>query len=218
MRDDRGDAVLIMYLIMIFCILGVLAFDYSRAHAVRARMMTAADAASLAASMEANVVPEYDYVLYDVNGNVTSNPEKAVRVEAKVAGYHCDLQGREGQALAAAREAFRKNLSGEKMPVKAAAVPSGFASPDSGSIGSSDYAAVGSVRYDRPKYTKDGSVYYDEYKFEGSAGVRTFLLAGPLAKWLTGGSVRKAPQDAKWQGTIPLKVEGTAQALAEKIH
>ncbi|MCL0049733.1 pilus assembly protein TadG-related protein, partial [Peptococcaceae bacterium] len=59
LKDERGDVVLLVYLIMIFCILGVLAFDYSRAHAIHARLQTAADAAALAACMKAEVVPEY---------------------------------------------------------------------------------------------------------------------------------------------------------------
>jgi len=104
------------------------------------------------------------------------------------------------------------------MPVKAAAVPEGFEPPDSGSVGSRDYTATGGVRYDRPKYARDGSVYYDEYRFEGSAGVRAFLLAGPLARWLAGGPVREAPESTKWRGVIPLRAEGTAQALAEKVE
>lgn len=207
--------MLAMYLIMIFCVLGVLAFDYTRAHAVRAGLRTASDAAALAACMQARTVPEYEYVMYDAAGNVTTDPEKAARVEAKIVGYHRDFQGVEAQALAAARDAFRKNLYGEKMPVKEAAVPAGFAPPGSGSVSSPDYTATGSVRYDKPKYTRDGEEYYDEYRFEGSVGVRTFLLAGPLGKWFAG-MVREAPPGTKWQGVIPLKAEGTAQALAEK--
>lgn len=215
-KDERGDAVLVMYLIMIFCILGVLAFDYSRAHAARARLMTAADAAVLAACMEAEVVPEYEYEMLDSGGNVTSDPGQAVEVRAKIAGYHADLQNRQWAARAAAENTFRKNIFGEKMPMKGAALPPGYVPQGSDSAASGNYVAAGEVRFDRPKYARDGSVYYDEYKFRATAGVRTFLLAGPLGKWLAGAVQKDSSLPKEWQGVIPLKIEGTAQALPGK--
>jgi hypothetical protein len=205
-----------MYFIMIFCVLGVLAFDYSRAHAVRARLMTAADAAALAACMEAETIPEYEYKMYDPDGNVTDDPTEAVEVKAEIAGYYADLQNRQWEALDAARKTFAKNVVGHKMPVKSTALPVWCASSGSGNIASGNYFANGSVMFDRPKYAKDGSVYYDEYKFEATAGVRTFLIAGPLGKWFAGAVQKDSSLPEEWQGVIPVKVEGTAQALPSK--
>lgn len=104
LKDERGDVVLLVYLIMIFCILGVLAFDYSRAHAIHARLQTATDAAALAACMKAEVVPEYKRIV-GADGKV-----RKVRV--------ANLQNRQQQANLAAEEAFRKNFESYKMPVK----------------------------------------------------------------------------------------------------
>ncbi|RDV82347.1 pilus assembly protein TadG-related protein [Ammonifex thiophilus] len=192
--------LLVVFALALFCALGVLGLDVSRAVGARARLRTALDAAALAACKQAALVPEYRYTLLDGDGNETTDPSKAAVVRAEVVGFHCDLAGRDAQALAQARAAFGQNLSGGRDPLRDAR----------------EVSFSGGVRYDRPKTGKDGSTYYDEYRTEGSLAVRSYLLAGPLARWLAGGLVREGSpggQGEEWAGYIVVSAEGTAQAL-----
>ncbi|WP_027718084.1 pilus assembly protein TadG-related protein [Desulfovirgula thermocuniculi] len=212
---ERGTAVLIMMLVVLSCVFGVLGYDYSRAHAVRARLQTAADAAALAGAMQAEVVPEYKYVLVDGSGNETTDPEKAVKVKAKIVKYHCDLQRREAQARQAALAAFRQNLLGEKVPVYDVACP-----PAAGLVPNPTpgYELQLGVDWSKPKYGSDGSVYYDEFKVSrAEAGVRSYLLV-PLFRRVAGGEdafkeLVSAPRPSGWSGAVRLGARGSAQAL-----
>lgn len=215
-RGERGDgtAVLIMLLVVLSCVFGVLGFDFSRAHAVRARLQTAADAAALAGAKQAEIVPEYKCVMYDSSGNVTTDPEKAARVEAKIVRYHCDLRNKEAQARQAAVAAFRQNLAGEKVPVYDVACPSAAGpvpNPTSG------YAFEFGVDWSKPKYTSEGEVYYDEFKVSrAEVGVRSYLLIS-LFRRVAGedafGGLASAPRPPGWSGAVRLGARGSAQAL-----
>lgn len=217
-----GVAPLILLMIAMLCALGVLGFDFSRAHAVKARLQTAADAASLAgalagARMPQAQKPEYEYVFVDGHGNETTDPNQAVAVKAKIVGWHIDLQDPavRAEAQRAAREAFVKNLLGTKSPVRDVACPNleGLPNPTPG------YAFEADVDWSKPKYTKDGSVYYDEFKVSRTdVGVRSFLLT-KLFRMFKGEDVfdrlTKAPipPDSKWSGAIYLRTASSAQAL-----
>jgi hypothetical protein len=214
LSGERGTAVLILLLIVLSCVIGVIGFDYSRAHAVQAKLQTAADAAALAGAMQAEIVPEYEYVMYDGNGNVTTDPDRAVKVEAKVVGYHCDLRRKAVQAWNAAASAFRRNLTGEKVPVQDIACP-----PVAGAVPNptAGYAFEADVDWSAPKYARDGSVYYDQYKVSrAEAGARSYLLV-PLFRKLGGQDVFKslasAPRPAGWSGAVKVAGRGEAQAI-----
>lgn len=212
---ERGTAVLILLLIALACTLGVLGFDFARAHAVRARLRTAADAAALAGAKQADPVPEYKYVMLDGSGNEVSDPEKAVEVRRVIVGWHADLQDPAVQVKArnAARETFAANLRGTKAPALDVACPPVGIVPNP----TSGYAFEADVDWSKPKYARDGSVYYDEFKVSrAEAGARSFLLVRLFR--LVGGEdafkpLADAPRPQGWSGAIRLGASGTAQAL-----
>lgn len=220
--DTRGTAILIFLLIALTCTLGVLGYDFTRAHAVRARLQTAVDAAALAGALAGARLPqaqkaEYEYVMYDGDGNVTTDPERAARIVAKVVGYHIDLQDPavRAEAQRAAREAFWRNLAGERVPVYDVACPR--VDPHPMPNPTDGYRFEADVDWSKPKYARDGTVYYDEFKvFKAEAGVRAFLL-NKLFR-LVGGKdafehLANAPKPDSWSGAIRLGASSSAQAL-----
>lgn len=220
-KEELGVAPLILLMIAMMCALGVLGFDFSRAHAVKARLQTAADAASLAACMQAKAVPEYEYVFVDANGNETTDPNQAAEVKAKIIGWHFDLQDPATQQAArqAAEAAFVKNLVGQKMPAKDTVGPASllYSSLSNKMAG---YEFQADVDWSHPSYAKDGSVYYDRYVIsKAETGVRSFLLVKLFRLW-QGQDVFKelvnAPKPSGWSGAIRLRVSGEAQAISQK--
>lgn len=219
LKDERGTAPLILLLIAMLCAFGVIGFDFARAHAVRARLQTAADAASLAACMQAKAVPEYEYVFLDANGNETSDPNQAVKVKAKIIGWHVDLQdpATQQRARRAAEAAFVKNLVGEKMPAKDVVGPGSLSALPNRLPG---YDFQADVDWSCPSYTGDGAVYYDRYVItKAQAGVRSFLLVKLFRLW-QGQDVFKdlaeAPRPNNWSGAVRLQVSSKAQALPKR--
>lgn len=216
LRDERGTAPLILLLIVMLCAFGVLGFDFARAHAVRARLQTAADAASLAATMKARTVPEYEYVSLDADGNETGDPNRVAEIRATVAGWHYDLQDPATQQAArqAAEAAFVKNLAGQKMPARDTVGPGSLATLPNRLPG---YAFQADVDWSKPSYAADGSVYYDRYVIpKAQAGVRSFLLGKLFRKWQgedVFGELAEAPKPDNWSGAIRLEVDSKAQAL-----
>lgn len=212
---ERGTAVLILLLLALTCVFGVLGFDFARAHAVHARLRTAADAAALAGAKQAEIVPEYEHRMYDESGNPTTDPEKAVEVRAEVAGYYADLQDPvvRARAQGAAREAFAANLRGVMAPALDVACPPVGAVPHP----TGGYRFEADIDWSKPKYARDGSVYYDEFNVSrAEAGVRSYLLVR-LFRTVGGEDVFRdlatAPRPQGWSGAIRLGVSGTAQAL-----
>lgn len=215
-KDERGDAPLILLLIAITCACGVVGFDCSRTHAVRARVQTAADAASLAGAMQAKSIARYENVFLDADGNETTNPLDAVKIEAKVKGWYFDLQDPDVQenALTAAKGAFAKNFKGDKMPVKQAVGP-GEITELPNRLDGYDFEAQ--VDWNSPTYASDGSAYYDKYVVPiAETGVRSFLLV-KLCRLFQGEDVFKevvdAPRPDDWTGAIRLKVNSKSQAI-----
>lgn len=218
-KDERGMTPLILLMIAMMCAFGVIGFDFARAHALRARLQTAADAAGLAACMQAKAVPEHEYVLLDANGNETPDPNQAVEIKAKVIGWHFDLEDPATQQAArqAAESAFVKNLAGQKMPAKDTVGPGSLSALPNRLPG---YDFQADVDWSHPSYAKDGSVYYDRYVvLKAEAGVRSFLLVKLFRLW-QGEDVFKnladAPRPNNWSGAIRLQVSGAAQALSKQ--
>lgn len=216
-KDESGDAPLILLLIAITCAFGVIGFDFSRAHAVRARVQTAADAASLAAAMQAKSIPLYENVFLDNDGNETTNPLEAAKVKAEIRGWYFDLQDPEVQtnALEAAKNTFAKNFRGEKMPIKQAVGP-GEVTDLPNRLSGYDFEAH--VDWNSPSYAADGSVYYDKYVVPiAETGVRSFLLVR-LCRMFKSEDVFKevvdAPKPESWTGAIRLKVDSKSQAIS----
>ncbi|MDI6710447.1 MAG: pilus assembly protein TadG-related protein [Bacillota bacterium] len=110
LRDEAGAAVITLYMAMLLLVFGVLACDYARAFAVRSRLQTACDAASLAAAMTAAPVPEYSYtVIRDGSGQV-------VAVQENIDGWHAEIRDPAAARLVA-DGAFQKNTGFAEAPV-----------------------------------------------------------------------------------------------------
>jgi hypothetical protein len=215
-RDERGTAPLILLMIAMLCVLGVLGYDFSRAHAVRARLQTAADAASLAACMKAKTVVEHEYTFIDAGGNETGDQDQAVEVRSAATGRHYDLQdpSTQEEARGAADAAFVKNLVGQKMPARDTVGPGSLAAlPDR----LSGYDFQANVDWNSPSHAADGSVYYDRYVIpRAQAGVRSFLLVKLFRAWQgqdVFGALSEAPKPDAWSGAIRLEVDSKAQAI-----
>lgn len=215
-KDERGTTPLVLLLIALLCTFGVIGFDFARAHAIRARLQTAADAASLAACMKAKAVYEYEYVFLDTSNNETSDPNRAVKVKAKIVGWHYDLQDlvTQQEARRAAEAAFVKNLVGQKMPAKDTVGPGNLSKLPNRFSG---YDFQADVDWSSPSYAKDGSIYYDKYVIpKAQAGVRSFLLVKLFRLW-QGEDVFEdlvdAPKPNNWSGAIRLQVSSKAQAV-----
>lgn len=219
-KDERGVAPLILLLIAMLCAFGVIGFDFARAHAVRARLQTAVDAASLAACMKAKAVPEYEYIFLDADGNETSDPNHATEVKAKVVGWHFDLKdpATQQEARRAAEAAFVKNLAGQKMPAKDTVGPGNLNALPNRLPG---YDYQGDVDWNSPSYAKDGSVYYDRYVIpKAQAGVRSFLLVKLFRLWQGEDvfkSLAEAPKPSNWSGAMRLQVSSSAQAVQKSM-
>lgn len=182
--DERGTAVLFLYFMIMFLVLGVVTFDFSRAHAVRARLRTAVDAAALAGVMTAQARCDYDYVPIDEDGDGV--PDK---IEQKLKAVHMSVHDK-SKADKEAGEAYSKNVpESSKWGVRT----------EPGSVKSS-------VLPDTYYKEKNGvHCYGDSYAYEAAARVKSFLMSGALVGWLAG-------VDEK-EREIPVKAKGTAQAV-----
>lgn len=217
-RED-GTAPLLLLLIAMLCTFGVIGFDYSRAHAVKARLQTAADAAALAACMQAEPKPLYEYVFVDASGKETTNPSGAAEIKAKITGWYFDLTNKQTEALTAAKQTFAKNIEGCKMPVTHAVAPYGVESLPNRLPG---YGFDAHIDWDSPSYSPDGETYYDKYVIpEAEMGVRTFLLT-KLFRLVGGEDVFKeaeqAPAPPDWSGAIKIGAKSRAQAVPVNLN
>jgi len=186
-REESGTVVLFLFFLMLFTVLGVATFDFSRAHTVRARLRTASDAAALAASMTAKAQYEYDYAPVDKdNDGVTDE------IHQELKEVHMRIT--EPDASAAAKEAYEKNMP----PVGNSDSEWGVRTePDSGKS---------EIYSDTYHSEKDGVRYYaDSYSYEAKARVKAFLMSGALADWLTG--VDKENRE------IPVRGVGKSEAV-----
>ncbi|RJO62774.1 MAG: hypothetical protein C4542_02100 [Dehalococcoidia bacterium] len=183
-KDERGMAVLFLYFMIIFLVLGVVTFDFSRAHAVRARLRTAVDAAALAGVMTARAQCEYDYVPIDEDGDGVPD-----RIEQKLKAVHMSVYDK-NRADKDAGETYGKNMpKSNKWGVRT----------EPGSIKSD---VIPDTYY---KEKKGVHCYGDSYAYEAVARVKAFLMSGALAGWLVG-------VDEK-EREIPVKAKGTAQVV-----
>jgi hypothetical protein len=213
-KDRRGNAVLLVIIFMMFATVGIVGFDYARAHAVRARLQTACDAASLAACKQASIQPMYKTKMYDSSGNETSDPNQASIIKDIIIGYHADLKSVPfSQIKSAADSAFSKNIQGIRTPVKSALIPVGAGgNTNNDTYESSSMQVDENIDFNNP-YVCDanGQYYYDKYYYNASLGVRSFLYNGILGKWISG-----IQHDSNVPNYIPVKAYSKSQALTPK--
>lgn len=213
--DEKGTAELTFLIIAIICILGVLGFDLSNAATVRARLQTAADAASLAAVSQGEIKKQGTVVLLDANGNPTTDLDKVVEIRETITAQWPDIDPE--QADAAAVAAYVKNLRGEEVPVSNVVVANlpGFSGDKP--VPDPNYAFAAGVDSDNPKTAPDGSTYHDTYVIShATAGVKAYL-AGKLMRLDSSGQDVLAPLNApnqRWPGrTVPIEVTSSAQVF-----
>ncbi|MGF7396210.1 Tad domain-containing protein [Thermoanaerobacterium thermosaccharolyticum] len=211
MLNKKGNVPLIFMIFLFFMALGVVGIDFSRAHAIRARLQTACDAATLAACQQANIVPIYKTEMYDANGNITNDPSTAVSVQSKIVGYHSDLSSNAAEAQKAADEAFIKNLQGVDIPLKSVILPQNIAINSSDIHNLPDLSISEGIDYNNPDVV-NGIPYYDKYYFNATVGVRSFLYSGVFKNWI--GGVKQSDTQARNYVLIGAKSE--SQALSPK--
>ncbi|QSZ27595.1 Tad domain-containing protein [Aceticella autotrophica] len=208
-KDNRGNAVLMVIIFMMFATVGIVGFDYVRAHAVRARLQTACDAASLAACKQAVIMPMYKTKMYDSNNNETTDPSQAAKIQDVIIGYHADLKPvPPSQLKSVADSVFNKNMQGINVPVKSALVPVGTGGNSSNDTFESSKMNINEgIDFNKPYVCNANGQYY----YEANAGVRSFLYNGILGKWIT-----NIQHDSNMPNYIPIKTYSESQALSPK--
>jgi len=171
LKNESGVAVLFFYMLIFFMILGVVSFDYSRAHAVRAKLRTATDAAALSGSMNAYKyidLGECEYECIDYDGDGICDE---VKVHVPIKAVHMKINP--AAAENAAKTTY--NLNAAKMR---------NAKTESKEDKIIPYAE-----------TEDGDC--DQYEYKALVKVHSFLKGGLFAQWLTGDTNNTIPIRAR---------------------
>ncbi|MGE5544963.1 MAG: TadE/TadG family type IV pilus assembly protein [Bacillota bacterium] len=212
LSDQRGTAAFTVLIIAMLLILGVLGVDYSRAFAVQARIQTAADAATLAACAKAEVKGDRIEQMLDANGNVTNDPNQAVKIISNWSNVWLDLSNCTTQADAASWNTFFQNITKGISPIHDVAIPQQGVEiiPNMNPI----YRYTAGIDYSKPKTAPDGSVYYDTYKISTlEVGVKSYL-AHNLFRKHDNQDILNMPENGHWtKRTIPVKVQSSAQVI-----
>lgn len=214
MNDQRGTAAFTILIIAMLLILGVLGVDYSRAFAVQARIQTAADAATLSACAKAEVKGDRVEQMLDASGNVTNDPNQAVKIISNWTDVWLDLSDRTIQADASSWNTFLQNITRGVSPIHDVAVPQHGTEivPNMNPI----YKYTAGIDYSKPKTAPDGSIYYDTYKISTlEVGVKSYLAHNLFRKHNNQDILNMS--EGHWtKRTIPVKVRSTAQVILAK--
>ena len=171
LKNESGVSVLFFYMLIFFMILGIICFDYSRAHAVRAKLRTATDAAALAGAMNAYkyIDPgECEYICHDDNNDGICDwievkvPIKAVKM--RINPVDAENEARTVYNLNAAKMRDTKTESKEGKVVPYAETEEGMC---------------------------------DQYEYKALVKVHSFLKSGLFAQWLTGDTNNTIPVRAR---------------------
>jgi Flp pilus assembly protein TadG len=189
---------------LILILYNALSFDFSCAAAVRARLRTATDAAALAATMTAVLVPDR-WKMVDAQGNPIDDPADAAMLVA--IHWHPEIKDT-GAARAAADTSFMMNgfsteqyglgrdfgLKGSKKMIVVNKTV--LTENVEGRVCTSDYARTASPPYEN-----------DAYEYSARVLVKPVFLNGDIASIL-GGTV--SVDETHY---IPVSVVGTASAV-----